>query len=520
MTGTDALPRTDVPVAVHRPRRSPIGVPDALIAVGLGAVAFIVRRHVPPDGLFYDDAWQAFGAWKGSFSELLTVGLTQPGYTAGLIVWTRLFGIGTAALVTPALIAGTLGPPAVFAGLRWFGFTRSIALLSAAALSSAQVHIVYSYHVKTYTFDVLIILGLALVVWRLADRRWQVRTAVAWLIGSVAVGSFSSIALIAVGVAGVVLAVHSGDDRKLRTCAVAGQLVVLATLLIASSRTYSSDALLAFWKARGGLVDFDLNPVTFGREVFNHFWHIADVFPGGRPSLSLAAAVIGISVAAWRGPLVVPARFLCSTVVVAAAGSVLGWVPFGPPRGLGRVSLWLVPVMAMGLAMALQIVHRRIVARALLRRAFDTILCVAAVVVLISGFGTDHSYPAGARAAIRHVMEIAGPRDAIVITRPTTYSLALYGDTPVDVKPTPERQIGFLPDFSDTRLLSHDFTTTLSDLEDSIEDADRVYVVHADIGTPTYARYLFGLAMSLRALGFVRSETQTIATGLVQTWER
>jgi hypothetical protein len=97
-----------------------IGVPDALIAVALGAIAFVVRRHVPADGLFYDDAWQAFGAWKGSPSELITVGQTQPGFTAGLMAWTRVFAMGTASLVAPASIAGTLGPlcsTSRFAGL-------------------------------------------------------------------------------------------------------------------------------------------------------------------------------------------------------------------------------------------------------------------------------------------------------------------------------------------------------------------------------------------------------------------
>jgi hypothetical protein len=520
MSGTDTLPRTGLPVAVGRVSGARIGLPDALVAVAVGAVAFIVRKYVPPDGLFYDDAWQAFGAWKGSFSEILTVGMTQPGFTAGLMLWTRLLGISTAALVTPALIAGTLGPPAVYAGLRWFGFARSIALLIAAALSSAQVHIIYSYHVKTYTFDVLIILGLALVVWRLADHHWRRRTAVAWLVGSVLVGLFSSIALIAAGVAGVVLAVHPSGDRRLRTCAVAGELAVLATLFIASSRAYNSGALLAFWEARDAFIDFHLNPLTFGRELFDHFWHVADVFPGGRTSLSLAAAVIGISMAAWRGPLVVPARFLGLTVVVAAAGSVMGQVPFGPPRGLGRVSLWLVPVTAMGLAMALQTVHQRIAARTALRPVFDTILTITAVVVLISALGTDHPYSAGARSAIRHVMELAEQKDAIVITRPTTYSFALYGDTPVDVKATPERQIGFLPDFSDTRLLSHDFTTTMGQLEAFVEGADRVYVVHANVGTRAYGRYLLGLAIGLKGLGFVISETRVVATGVVQTWQR
>ena len=138
---------------------------------------------MPADGLFYDDAWQALGAWKGSLSESISVGQTQPGFTLGLMVWTRLFGMGTASLVTPALIAGTLGPPALYLGLRWFRLVTLDRLLAGAALASAQVHIEYSYHVKTYTFDVLIMLALALVVWKIAFFHWRTSTAVAWFMG-------------------------------------------------------------------------------------------------------------------------------------------------------------------------------------------------------------------------------------------------------------------------------------------------------------------------------------------------
>lgn len=182
-TGTETPPRTELPVAATRPRGFAVSLPDAVIVVVLAAVAFIVRRHVPADGLFYDDAWQALGASKGSFAELITLGQTQPGFTASLMVWSRLFGTSTTSLVTPALIAGTLGPPALYLGLHWLGAARSIAFLAAAALST-QVSITYSYHVKTYTFDVLIVLGLALAVHQLARQHWRTSTAVGWFVGS------------------------------------------------------------------------------------------------------------------------------------------------------------------------------------------------------------------------------------------------------------------------------------------------------------------------------------------------
>ena len=332
-----ATPPTAAESDAEKRGRFPTILPDGIIAAGLVPIAFIVRWHLPSDGLFYDDAWQALGAWNGSLSELITVGQTQPGFTAGLMGWTRLLGVGTTALVMPALIAGTLGPPVLYMALRHFGYARSIALLLAAAVSSTGVHITYSSHVKTYTTDMLIMVGLAVAIWHLARRRWRESTAVAWLFGSVVVGSFSSIALVSACVAGLMLVVHPAGDRRLRFCAVATQVVMLATLAMASSRTYSQELIHRFFSTRDGYIEFDRNPLTFAREVLDHAWHVADVFPGGIPTLALAAAVVGILAAAWRGPVEVPARFFAVLVLVAAGASLVGLIPFGPPRNVGRV---------------------------------------------------------------------------------------------------------------------------------------------------------------------------------------
>jgi hypothetical protein len=519
MSGTATLLGTAEELDTPRRSRRQAALLDALVALILGTIAVAVRWHVPADGLWHDDAWQALGAWKGSFTELITVGQTQPGFTVGLMVWTRLFGTSTASLVTPALVAGTLGPPAVYLGLRRFGYARSIAFLVGAALSSAQLHIIYSYHVKTYNFDVLIVLGLALAVWYLARRHWQTSTAVAWFAGSVVVGSFSSIALIATGVAGLILVLHPNDDRMRRAAVVAAQLVVLLTLYVALSSNYSNERIRQWFERWGGYIDFDPNPVTFGREVFNHFWQVADVFPGGSPTLALALAAVGLLVAAWRGPLAVPARFLGLMVVVAVGGSVLGLIPFGPPRVYGRLSLWLVPVMALGLCAALELARHRIAARTTLRTGFDAIVCIAAVLVLISSFGTDHPYPAGARSAIRQVMAEAGPGDAVVITKWTHYPFALYADTAVGLRSTPERSIGFLPTFADQRLLTHDDTTTPEQFDDFVDGVDRVYLVHALAGSGQ-GEYLFKLDLELAFRGFTRVSTRTIDTGHVEVWQR
>jgi hypothetical protein len=519
MGQTETLPTADAPVAAGQPLRFSVALPDALIAIGLGTIAFIVRVYVPPDGLFYDDAWQAFGAWKGSVLEFITAGQTQPGFTVGLMAWTRIFGSSTAALITPALIAGSLGPPALYVGLRWFGHARSIALLAAAALASAAVHIEYSYHVKTYTFDVLIVLGLALVVRHLAGLRWRTSTAVAWFVGSVVVGSFSSIALIATVVAGFVLVLHPSGDRRLRLFSTGAQLLVLAMLSAASSQTYNPELLSGFFAARGGFIDLDPNPITFGKEVFDHLWNVAHVYPGRYATLSVALAAVGLAVAAWRGPLAVPARFLALMVVVAAGGSIVHLIPFGPPGAPERVSLWMVSAMAVGLCGFLELVRRRAGARPL-RVGFDAIVCIAAALILVGSFGTVHPYAAGGRSATRQVMAEADAGDAIIVTRLTTYSFALYADAPVDLRPTPQRSVGFLPAFADRRLHLHDLTTTPEEFNEFVEGADRVYVVHALLRSQGEAQYLFNLALELSFRGFARESSRVIERVQVEVWRR
>jgi hypothetical protein len=498
-----------------------IALADALIVIALGAVAFAVRHHVPADGLFYDDAWQSLGALQGSFSEFISVGSTQPGFTVGLMAWVRVFGTETTALVTPALIAGTLGPPALYAALRHLGYARSIASFLAAALVGAEVHIIYSYHVKTYTFDVLVIVGIALAAWHLASRTWRTSMAVAWVTVSIVIASFSSIGLIAVAVVALILALHPSGDRQIRVISAGAQLLAVAALYLAASRTYNYESIHGFFASRGGFIEFDPNPVAFGREVFNHFWNVADVFPGGLPTMALAAGAVGLLVAAWRGCVVVPARFLLLMVIIAVGGSVVGLVPFGPPRFLGRVSLWLVPCMALGLCTALDLVRRRIATRGgAWRTGFDTVAWIGTVLVLVSSFGTEHPYPAGARAAIREVMTQAGPDDAVVITWPTRYSFALYADTPVRLRLTPERQISFLPVFGDHRLHQHDVTTTAQEFDGFVEGVSRVYVVHALINGRRQPQYLFDLAVELDLRGFTRESTSTIESGRVDVWRQ
>ena len=76
-------------VAPHRSRRAPAWLPDVLIAALLGLVAFVVRLNLPSDGLFHDDVWQVLAVSRGGPSDFPMVGQMQPGYTLGLMLWSK-----------------------------------------------------------------------------------------------------------------------------------------------------------------------------------------------------------------------------------------------------------------------------------------------------------------------------------------------------------------------------------------------------------------------------------------------
>ena len=173
-------------------------LPDLLIAVALGVLAFVLRLNFPTDGLFHDDAWQVLGVSKGTFSDFPMVGQTQPGFTFGLMLWERMFGSGTTSMLTPALIAGSLGA----AGARiWRCDTSAtpvpIAALLGAMLTVAATHIVFSNRVKTYTADLLVVLLLLVLAATARPEAVEHETRPVVVRGSVIAASFSSFALLA-----------------------------------------------------------------------------------------------------------------------------------------------------------------------------------------------------------------------------------------------------------------------------------------------------------------------------------
>jgi hypothetical protein len=517
-----ALAQTDV--AVARPK----WWPDALVAVVLGLTAFLYRAHFPADGFFYDDGWQAFGAIKGSFSQFITVGQPQPGFGLELMVWTRIFGDGTVSVITPALIAGAIGPPALYLVLRRFGVARSIAALLGAALAVCTAHIVYSGRVKVYTSDVIVVLLVASVLPWLARRSWRLSTAAGWFVGATLLAGFSSFAMVASVAAAIILVLHPRGDLRWRIGAVAAQAVGVLVVLEAESRTHSQQALADFFVRYDAYVPATLNPATFVRETFHHLTRITAAFPGGPAWFTvvcLLAAAIGLGIAAARGGARgIAARFMIAMVLIAFVGSVAQQVPFGPTRFGYRMVLWMTPIVAFGIAVVLQRARGEIARRgSSWKRAFDTSAFVVAGLVLLTGLATQPPYPeGGAAAASRLAMERLGPRDALVVTPGAMMSFALDSGAPVRFQAAPHRDVGIVPKFDDQRIYLFMLLTKLevARLDRVVGSADRVVVVDSGPDLRVYQQYRARLATELQRRGFEVESTTDVNRAFLNVWHR
>jgi hypothetical protein len=499
---------------------------DALVAIGLFVLALLYRRHFPPDGLFYDDAWQAFGAVHGTFKEFITVGQTQPGFGLELMVWSRVFGSGASSMVVPAMIAGAFGPPALYLVLRKFGYAVSVSLLLGAALTVCETAIRYSGHVKSYTTDVLVILSLCVLVPWLARQRWKVSTATAWTVGSLIVASFSAFALLATIAAAAIFVLHPRGDRKIRLVASGAQAVALAGILLVTDRTHNQALIVRFFDRKDAFIKRDLSPVSFGREIVKHFLRVTDVFPGGPgwfSAVCLVVATVGLFVMARSGSKAVLGRFLVLMVGLALAGAIARAVPFGPASSQARVTIWLSPIVAFGLAAVLQRAYRAAAARGRATRiGFDAVAVVCSALLLVSAVGARRTYPAAAALATRRMMAEVGPQDVVLITRPTVYTFALEANTPVQLQPTPGQEVGFMPRFADKRLHPLEWLTraTKREVGAALDNTNRAYVVDSLVDPNGMKQYRADLAKLIASHGFrLRSQSRT-GTARISMWQR
>jgi hypothetical protein len=522
----------------RRPSRWSPNAADVLLAALLVVTAFIARRGgLPGDGLWFDDAWVAAGALRGSFSQVFTVGSGQPGYTGALMAWGWLTSGGSQSLAFLTLIAGTLGPPALYLLLRRLGYARSISALLGVVLVVGTVHVAYSGRVKTYVFDPLIVIGLVAVVASLARVRWRWPTAAAWAAGAILISSFSGFVFVATAVAGVILLLHAQSDRLVRLSAVAvqavGQLLLFAAMQQTAGRQLA-ELEADQEKLYDAHVSFSWNPPRFGDDALEHYRRVAIVFPGGPDrwlTVFALVALAGLVVAAFTKRQSVAARYLLLILFLAFVGGVVGRFPFGPqsPDDLStlftrgeRAALWLLPVIAVGLATALQLLRGLTVKGSRPRLGFDVVVYGVAVIVVATALHDAPPYPfPGSKSAAAFVESEIHQNDAVLLSPISVFSYAVESKSAVSIVGRPETVNSFIPSFADPRVHAtgpiSDSSGTPDQIRSWVDGADRVFFYDNFPGFGQ--RKVDAIEDTLRADGFRRVRVKKFDAAQVVIWK-
>jgi hypothetical protein len=511
---------------------------DIVVAAALVVVAIVVRGGaLPVDGLYRDDAWVVMSVVHGSPTELLWVGWAHPGFTAILMAWSALVGNDAVRFAYPVFVAGALAPGLLFLALRRFGHARAIAAVLAAALLATNAHIEYSGRVKPYVIDALVVLGLAVVLPRLDRATWTWPIALGWVAGALALSSLSSFALVAAAVAALVLLAGSGADRAMRVAAVGVQGLASLAYIASTRDLYNLDAVEDFWKTRNdAFLEFTWNPFGLAADILQHARRVTEVFPGGPdplPLLWVGAAVVGLVVALTHTRDRVRVRFLVLVLLAAIAGAFVHVLPFGATNGGavadgGRVSLWLIPPVAVGLAVALQFPRSR--AQSVwprVRTGMDIALyMIAAGVVVAALAGTRVTYPVeGSSAAVEFIESELGPcpapgacPDVVLLLPVSRWEYAASSRLDIELAKEPQLMTGFDAEPKDPRV--HVLrTVTAAEVDRAVDGAERVFTYAAILAFSDFAP----VQKALEANGYVEEAGKLFggnADASVRVWRR
>ena len=504
--------------------------PDVVLAAGLVVGSFVLRwPGRPTDGIWYDDAWVAIGAMKGSIAEIPMTGGAHAGFTFALWLQHHLLGGGPERLALLAMVFGVIGPAVLFGCLRFLRYGRVGTMLAAAALLVTPSHVRYSGRVKSYTLDVVFVIVLATMLPRLADRRWTWAAAAGWVGFALVLGSVSGYVMLATALAIGILVLHPNGDRWPRMVALAVQGTLQGAWVLYIRRFADMDEIEVFMEeAFDAHVERSANPIVLAQNLLRHFERVVDVHPGAPSSLlaMLAIAVLAGLAAVALGrldrPRAIVSRFALAALAVAALGSLLDRFPFGPrtfdlATQMGapgaRHGLWLVPITAIGVCNLVELAVRAAGPRRVLVHTFQGLVVAATVLLVINRWEPAERYSAPGARHLVAVVERAADRGAlIVLDKQTAYQFVVLTDRSVDLAPLPEEMVGYLPALPPDQGVVLGVVFTPADVVRYAGSVDSDLLVFHGLDVP--------YADELTAEGWTQESTEEIGDVRVSVWRR
>jgi len=453
-----------------------------------------------PSTLWLDDAWLALVTRADSAREVVTVGVTAPGFAALLRGVHEVTGT-VEGLVRVALVLALLVPAAVYAvGRRAFALGPAGALTAAVVAGATPVLVTYAGRVKPFTADALLataVLGAA--AWAVAapeeTRRW-------WTLAATSIAAVAVSATPGVTVLGAVLAAP----------VVIGRPRLAAAARAAAPAAAVGAAVAAVWWA------VVLGPAT--NEGLRRYWddfHTLDRAPDaaaallpldGTAALLVVAAASAIALLRSRTALL-----LVAPLAVAAVLGLAGAIPLGG----GRTDAHLVPAVALLIGASVDVAGAR--SR---QRVTGPVLAAAsiAVVALVAAPDAD-PYPAEDLGPLVAAAEReAQPTERILVYSSARWAYALETASPVDLVRSRTEANGFEVTTDDARTT---ILPRLRDHPDRYPDA-----VDAAVGDSAVAWLLVShpgsdvaeLEAALLALGFEVEERRPRPGAELSRWER
>lgn len=412
------------------------------LTIAFAVVVSLVRARAGTVDFWGDDSWIAIST-RVPLSSVAQVGVSAPGFTfvvrwwmglrPGSMAWAQSFAL-------LGLVASTL---AVFVAARVAGAARWAATTAACLTALNPMLLAESTRVKQYTWEFAF--SAAIVAVAAAIRRdgptvrWTVSAGALVVVATIFSGSMMipGAMMFLIVVVGLWTAVHRADDPlSVGAALVRVALLTLAgAIVLAWAAVYLLDppaALAAWWRERDGFLGSGSVSHT-ARQAFDmlrgfmsHF-----VFGGGTPLLIVPLAALAWSAwRRWRTDWWLLMAAVFAIVLSAAQRYPLGTI------GKGRVDAWLMPWVAVLLALSLTEIAAVPRVRGLIRRTSDPVK-IAAVGLVPLAFAavawerTEHYPTVRARDAVAALARVKGRGPTYVVNG--DFSVALLVPTPIRI---------------------------------------------------------------------------------------